>query len=272
MRNLPIITKPDKGSRKPGADWLLAEQSAEHDLQIIRADTDDLRKKSYKLRYSVYCVENEFEPIANNPGGMESDRYDIQSRHCLMQVRPSGRVIGTVRLIMPSRNGSALDLPTPQICSPEILAANAHRIPLDRAGELSRFAITKGFRRMTATKGMVLQGIPEKNGPIIKRPIPHVSLGLMQAIVAMANEGEVTHLFAMMEPSLLRMLKFLGIYFENLGPLVDHHGWRQPCFCDLDNLLATTYAMRPDIWRILTDDGRHWRHPAKPVLSRATTG
>ena len=40
--------------------------------------------------------------------------------------------------------------------------------------------------------------------------------------------------------------------------MVDYHGRRQPCYCDLDHLLATAYSHRPDVWAVLTDSGRIW--------------
>ena len=71
---------------------------------------------------------------------------------------------------------------------------------------------------------------------------------------------------AVMEPALLRMLRSLGIYFEKLGPSVVYHGRRQPCFCELDRLLRTTWAERPDIWEVLTENGRLW--PLAPPAYR----
>jgi N-acyl amino acid synthase of PEP-CTERM/exosortase system len=69
-----------------------------------------------------------------------------------------------------------------------------------------------------------------------------------------------------MEPTLLRMLQRLGIYFENMGPVVDYHGQRQPCFCSVDDLLATTWEQRPDVWSLVTDDGRLC--PQRPPVIR----
>jgi N-acyl amino acid synthase of PEP-CTERM/exosortase system len=71
------------------------------------------------------------------------------------------------------------------------------------------------------------------------------------------REG-ITHWAAMMEPALLRLLTRLGIHFNPLGPLVDHHGRRQPCWVDLDVMLRRAVDERPDVWNVITDGGRLW--------------
>ncbi|MBT4703781.1 MAG: PEP-CTERM/exosortase system-associated acyltransferase [Rhodospirillaceae bacterium] len=269
MSSLPTNSKHRRTMESPGADLFDVKQAATENLRSVIANTDDLREKSFRLRYTVYCLENEFEAATDNPGGIETDKYDIQSQHGLLMLEPSQRVIGTARLIMPSQNGSAVPLPTLRHCSAEVLEAYASQIPLHRAAELSRFAVAKGFRRKSFTNDMKLMGYSSSDGSDMQRSIPHVSLGLMQSVVAMAEADGITHLFAVMEPSLLRMLRFLGIYFEKMGPMIEHQGWRQPSFCDLHKLLATTYNDRPEIWEILTDNGRLW--PA-PVEKASTQG
>lgn len=268
MSSVLTGSKSRNATHPSGADLFDVKQAVKENLRAVVANTDDLREKSFRLRYTVYCLENEFEATSDNPGGIETDKYDIQSQHGLLALEPSGRVIGTARLIMPSQNGSAVPLPTLRHCSPDIIEQYAGKIPLNKAAELSRFAVAKGFRRSSFTNDMNLNGYSAIDGSPVQRPIPHVSLGLMQSVVAMAESGGITHLFAVMEPSLLRMLRFLGIYFEKMGPMIDHHGMRQPSYCDLHKLLATTYEERPEIWEILTDDGRLWPAPAEEAASQ----
>jgi len=244
---------PSRNLAKPGNP-----PEKTYNLQVVLADTDALRKKAFHLRYQVYCIENAFERAEENPGEMETDEYDRQSHHSLLVRRPSNVVVGTTRLILPELNGSAIPLPIRRICPPSILERYSHIIPEERAAEISRFAIVKQHRRRTGDRNLIIGGPAGLGGSRTKRVIPHISLGLMQAVVAMAARNDITHLYAVMEPALLRMLQFLGIYFHNLGPVVDYHGWRQPCFCSLDELLATTYAKRPDVWNVLADEGELW--------------
>ena len=61
-----------------------------------------------------------------------------------------------------------------------------------------------------------------------------------------------------MEPALLRLLARLGIHFEDVGPLVDYHGRRQPCVINIETMLTQVHRERPDVWAILTEGGQHW--------------
>lgn len=255
------------GPGQPGRKTSFAEIINEtYDLKLALSETDPLREQSYRLRYQAYCVENSYEPVSENPGERETDEYDIQSLHGLLVYRANELVVGTARLILPELNGSAIPLPIRQICAPHALAEAERRIGNDRVAEISRFAIAKQLRRKAEQHARVTSGMATSDASSPRRVIPHISLGLMQAVVAMARLGEINFLYAVMEPALLRMLQCLGIYFENLGPVVEYHGQRQPCYCDLDQLLARTWSVRPEVWDVLTDNGRLWPllHKTRP--------
>jgi hypothetical protein len=40
-----------------------------------------------------------------------------------------------------------------------------------------------------------------------------------------------------------------------VGPLVDHHGLRQPSYCNLIEMLERLKHERPDHWMVVTDGG-----------------
>jgi N-acyl amino acid synthase of PEP-CTERM/exosortase system len=65
-----------------------------------------------------------------------------------------------------------------------------------------------------------------------------------------------------MEPTLLRMLTATSIRFAPIGPLVDYHGRRQPCYCNVAEVLGRVRDEQPDVWDILTDGGVLW----EPIL------
>ena len=50
----------------------------------------------------------------------------------------------------------------------------------------------------------------------------------------------IQHTYVMMEPRLARSMSFVGIKFEQLGPVVDYHGKRAPYYINpkllVDNL------------------------------------
>jgi hypothetical protein len=51
------------------------------------------------------------------------------------------------------------------------------------------------------------------------------------------------------------MLAVMGIHFTPVGPLVSHHGIRQPSYCHLAEMLEQLRHERPDHWMVVTDGG-----------------
>ncbi|CAG1066619.1 partial acyl homoserine lactone synthase, partial [uncultured bacterium] len=69
-----------------------------------KADSEDDLREIYKLRYKVYCEEKGFEKAEDHPGGIETDEFDVSSRHFMVTDR-SRRAIATARLILPTELG-----------------------------------------------------------------------------------------------------------------------------------------------------------------------
>ena len=225
-------------------------------FEAVFAETNAQRESAFRLRYEVYCVENPFEDPSQNPNGMETDSYDQGSLHSVLIHRATRDVVGTVRLILP-RQGPNDPLPIRRVCQHDLILRDSPDLPQANTAEISRFAISKKLRRR-ASDDQTLVGGFSTGGEDLRRQIPNTSLGLMQAIVAMARRGGITHLCAVMEPTLLRMLNKLGIHFKPLGPKVEYHGLRQPCYSDLDELLTRIWVERPDVWEVITREGRLW--------------
>lgn len=248
------------GRRRPEKERLIDVYSGY--FESIPANTEELRNIGYRLRYEVYCVEHPFEDPADNADGLERDEFDDRALHSLLMYRARGTAAGAVRLILPQPGAGAAekdaaDMPIRAICDHELLVHENETLPRARTAEISRFAVSKHFRRRTGDADSTVGGLDDgEEDP--RRLIPHISLGLMRSIVAMTAEAGMTHLCAVMEPSLLRLLKRLGIHFKDLGPRVEYHGARQPCFADLDELLARTWNEKREVWEVLTDDGALW--------------
>ncbi len=85
-----------------------------------------------------------------------------------------------------------------------------------------------------------------------------VRLGLMQGIVRLAEELDLTHWCAIMEPALLRLLQMSGIYFAPLGPVVEYRGIRQPSHGDIRTVLDRIRWHHRDIWDYITLSGQLW--------------
>lgn len=61
-------------------------------FEIIDADTPELLKTVFDLRYRILCVHNTFPNFSGSefPDGLEQDEYDYRSVHILLRHKPSG--------------------------------------------------------------------------------------------------------------------------------------------------------------------------------------
>jgi N-acyl amino acid synthase of PEP-CTERM/exosortase system len=225
-------------------------------FEVIHAESAEHIRECFRLRYQVYCVENLFEDPLQNPGGLEIDEFDSAAMHSMLRHRQSGEIVGTVRLLLPRNGKKALGLPMRQICQHELLSHDNSFLPWAGTAEISRFAVSKMMRRR-AGDGTVV-GRFDTSDHDSRRRIPDTSLGLMQAVIAMASKSGMTHICAVMEPTLLRMLRRFGMVMPSIGPEVDYHGRRQPCYGHLDTGLARVWIQRPDVWEMLTCNGALW--------------
>ena len=224
------------------------------------ANTDVLRDTAFRLRYRVYCIENPFEDPSANPDGREMDDFDNHSAHGLLIYRPTGVPAGTVRLVLPVLHDLDHSFALQHVCSHPLLL-DRERFPIQRMAEVSRFCISKEFRRRLGDGSVVggeVSDSVEMSADDERRILPHLSLGLIETLVRMSVENGITHWCAVMEPTLLRLLTRLGIHFEPIGPLIEYHGRRQPCYAPLEVLLPRVRRERPDVWDVITRGGRHW--------------
>jgi N-acyl amino acid synthase of PEP-CTERM/exosortase system len=234
----------------------------------IPADTPELQHEAYRLRYQVYCVERQFEDPGQNPGGLECDEYDSHSVQALLLHRDSQRTVGTIRLVLHKPGARCGTLPFHSVCHDPKLR-DPDLLPFETTAELSRFAISKSFRQRDGDAAYGRVYGPEELMCDPRRVIPHLTLGLMTAALRMGNTYGVEHVCAIMEPALLRLVERFGLYFNPIGPLVEYHGLRQPCYANVEELIAGIEAVRPDVWEVVTDRGRLWK--SRRGLSQVTS-
>jgi|SRR5579871_3014596 len=214
-------------------------------FETVTADSPERVLVAQMLRHQVYCIENPLE--RENEERLERDAFDIHAAHSLLIHRPSDIPVGTVRLILPLADEPAHSFPMQSV-----LDAGARRefqkIPLHSAAEVSRFSISRQSRSLIETHAPAERDFMSNTGPLMR-------LGLIQALVRMSLQHKITHWCAVMEQSLLRMLAAMGIHFVPIGPVVEYHGLRQPCFCVLPKMLEDVRCERPAFWSVLTCGG-----------------
>lgn len=211
----------------------------QQNFEIVRAVTPELIDEAYKLRYQVYCEEKGYEDASRYPDRREFDEYDNRSIHSLIRHRSSGIYIGVVRLVLPHCSDVGQLLPVEKHCRLNLSESHPHlaALPRQSIGEISRFSISKVFRRRIAEQGLVW-GISKEDDSykstspdnVSRRHLPMISMGLMAALFDMCIEHNIQYCYAVMESTLLRLLKGVGINFQPLSMPVDYHGMRVPSF------------------------------------------
>lgn len=204
---------------------------------VETADHSELVREACQLRYQVYCLERKYEAPQ---GQIETDDFDDRARHVVLRHRESGTVIGTVRLVLMSPSAPDDSFPMQRVCKSSFL----RDVPLVDVAEVSRFAISKELR----VASPAAQGL--------------LRLSLVRGLVLLSSELGIKHWCALMEPSLLRLLRSTAMHFDEVGPLVEHHGMRQPSFTNLEAFLGLVRRDQPTIWNFITDGGKLWTNPA----------
>jgi N-acyl-L-homoserine lactone synthetase len=186
-----------------------------------------------RLRYRVYCEERGYEP---GQGGLEQDEFDPNAHHILVRSRASGKVFGTVRLVMNKAHEGGLGFPMQRVCEKYVVAP----LPAAATAEISRFALTRDRTGISPSAAALMR------------------LYLIQGIVQLSGELGLTHWCAIMEKTLLRLLRSTSLYFLPVGPAIEYHGIRQPAIFTLEDGLERMRREQPLIWSFLTLDGSLW--------------
>jgi N-acyl amino acid synthase of PEP-CTERM/exosortase system len=102
-------------------------------------------EEAFRLRYRVYCEEAGYEDPAHYPDSLERDHYDAHSLQMLVRHRPTGIVVGAVRLIMPCWWESSWSFPFETVCgrAEHGDCAEQGSNPCPDTAEVSRFAVSR---------------------------------------------------------------------------------------------------------------------------------
>lgn len=235
-------------------------------FELELAKTEREIDEVFALRYQVYCIDRPFEDPNAFPDKRERDSFDTRAVHGLIRHKHTREAIATVRLILSRPEVGEGQFPMEVPCMSAFDSKARHALFSCQRGqvaELSRFAVSRNFRRRlgesespSGASDRINYEDPEAEG---QRTMPYITLGLFAVIVRLSHEYNVGHWLAVMEPSLLRLLRRFGIGFCHVGQLVEYHGRRKPVFTDMPTLLEGIRRDRPDVWAFITDSGRYGR-------------
>jgi len=175
-------------------------------LKFIQADSEDLKKAIYQLRYKVYAEEFGFENLEDHPDGYETDEYDEKSIH-FAALNGDNSVVGTVRLVLNSEKG----FPIEHAVKTEFIGEKPSP---DKIAEISRLAVIKDFRKRKEDGHFGVEsyikksegGILPDKGPATdeqqKRKRPIIVLGLYQILYHASKRMGITHWYMITEEKL----------------------------------------------------------------------
>lgn len=229
-------------------------------FEIVIADTPELLKIVFNLRFQILCVHNAIPGFntANYLNEQESDEYDNRSIQLLLRHRPSETFIGTARLVLPNMQNPENKFPVEaysQFFSGFTLSAASRQ----HTAEISRFLILSDFFRRKSEQGMLPVATNIKENTVQeRRRFPHPMLGLAIGIIRLCHKHKIYHWLSAMNPTLNRLLGFYSMQLNPVGPLIYHHGFRSPYYVCLFDVLDRMHRNHREIWELATDYGKIW--------------
>ena len=217
-------------------------------FEVVIADRPPLLQAVYRLRYQVYCVEQSFERSEAYPEQVETDVYDLHSVHAALVHKTSRTVCGCVRLVLPGPGA----LPIWDIVTDPEVRRCLKRLPQISTAEVSRYAVSKLLRRRSGEGEVADAHFFDLQAPDCRRLLPHITIGLMVGVATLSKANGISHLCAVMTPALLKLLRAIGMEFSHAGPIVNHHGIRQPCFAEVTDLLQGLRQRNPGYYDYVT--------------------
>lgn len=181
------------------------------------------RNETFRIRHDVYCRELRWEP--EQPNGMETDEYDAHSVHCLMQTNDERQqCVGSLRLVLPNPHNPTGLLPVEIGCAETLDRAMLNSLQLDRRrlAEVSRLAITSGFRRRKNEQNSRDVDAAEQSR------FQFILVGLYLAGLAVAEKLGIESALMLTEPRLAQHLNRLGFDIRQVGGPIEHRGARIP--------------------------------------------
>jgi len=198
------------------------------------AHSDPEISEIYRLRFKVYCLECGYEDACDYINQKESDEFDSVSSHFSATARSTDSLVGTARIILPSKLGF------PALNHFEIDKKLLPFIPSGRVGEISRLAISKEYRQRQADEALhgnnVISLLDAREKRSWRRRYENALVtGLYHSLYAEGLELGFTHFYAVMADGLAALLKKWGLVWKPIGPSIDYHGMRSPYVASIED-------------------------------------
>ena len=231
-------------------------------FEVARAETEEQAEEVFRLRYQVYCKENGFIKPDMTRYELERDIYDRHALHTLLMHRPSGRAVGTARVVLPRHDKPLRSFPLQSVCDHPLLYDEER---LQNVCEISRFCMTKAFRKRDGDGSLLpayneadWEKPPQKDQQLVyfRRMIPYAPLGLIMGAFELALDAEIADCFCVFDETQLDAMRRIGLEYETLGAPIEFFGRQQPVLMNIRHVLETMKINNEPCWDIVSDYGR----------------
>ncbi|MCF8061000.1 MAG: PEP-CTERM/exosortase system-associated acyltransferase [Deltaproteobacteria bacterium] len=224
-------------------------------FRFVRAETDELKEKIYRLRYEVYVEEFGFEKPEDHPGNLETDAYESCAIH-FAALDPNDEVVGTIRLILHSEKGFPIEEAV-EIRFP------GEKPPPEKIAEISRLAVSHKYRRrhgdgqfgvesyLRASEGGEIPDEGRVPRKYRKRRTPEIVMGLYQIMYHESKRLGLTHWYMITEDKVYRLFKRFGFVFHPIGEPVYYHGVRRPYLGVISEMESALIRENPVLMKLV---------------------
>lgn len=185
--------------------------------ELIPANTPELKKIFYEIRYLVYCTEYGF--IKKNPyTKVETDKYDEASSAFLLFYTPLHMAIGGIRLVLPDLSKENFGLPILDAENSPFLKVFNHDI--SKFAEISRFLLSKTrLDLITKHEGH------QHDYPLYPSPLHYIT----RSMFVVCQKHELDGFIAAMSPLFIRLARRMGLILNLVGEPFEYYGLQRQC-------------------------------------------
>jgi len=202
----------------------------DENFRVCFADTPFGVALHQRIRYQVFCLDKGFEDPSAFSTVHETDAWDDQSAHFIVQNTQTLQWVAATRIVLPKR-GSPLPVDT-------LGAFDRHRLenPLQEVGEISRFCIIPNKAREETN--MLAELDPNSLeawgiGAIGRSQQFEVTLGMIRTLIIFALKRDIINCVMLITDAFARLLRKLGVKLRQVGPVTEHRGMRTAYLVDM---------------------------------------
>lgn len=203
------------------------------------ANSSVQQRAIYQLRHQVYCEELNYEPV--RASGLEYDEFDARSIHCFINHTTTTNLAGTVRLITAQKAEDKL--PIEYYCANSSSQLTPKHFDHSKICEISRLAVPASIRRRSIAVNKAATPMNQLLQKLEAECYSSVAVALYLIATLISVDKGKHHAFVMIEPALARILRRIGIHFQQVGDSINFNGKRAPYYLDMRTVTTT---LKPD--------------------------